>query len=396
MSGRGHILGLAAAVLLAGCSGEGVTRTDQGAIERRWSDGQLPRYGGPRPGATNTAPLKVGLLLPLTGRYAAYGQSLLNAAALALFDAPSERAVDLLPRDTGGTPEGAAAAAVDAAAAGAGVLIGPALEASAAAAQRSVGASGAPLLMLSGDRRLAASGAFVAGHAPAALATQIVDFAYRRGVRVIAGLGPDTRAASEALLGMQAAAQARGMTIVSTGVLRGPMAEPELHAAIAQVLQAIGPDGALFLPFPAESLPPIARSIQAVSGGRSPILLGLADWDSIGLATLPSFGRAFFAGPDPAQTAAFRRRYAAFFGSAPPRDAALVYDLVATAQVAGSAAPGRGLSAYALEAPGGFVGVEGPFRLTREGAARRAYSIVGIVGGRLQAIEPASAGLLAN
>ena len=47
----------------------------------------------------------VGLLLPLSGRYAAEGETLLHAAQLALFDTADEQFV-LLPRDTGGHGEG--------------------------------------------------------------------------------------------------------------------------------------------------------------------------------------------------------------------------------------------------------------------------------------------------
>src|SRR3546814_13041969 len=55
-------------------------------------------------------PLKVGLLLPLSGASADVGQALLNAAQLALFDLGGDR-FPLVVRDTPGPPEGAAAAA---------------------------------------------------------------------------------------------------------------------------------------------------------------------------------------------------------------------------------------------------------------------------------------------
>ena len=45
---------------------------------------------------------RVGLLLPLSGRYASEGETLLRAAQLALFDTADERFL-LLPRDTEGT-----------------------------------------------------------------------------------------------------------------------------------------------------------------------------------------------------------------------------------------------------------------------------------------------------
>src|SRR3990170_354043 len=69
-------------------------------------------------------PVKVGLLLPLSGSRADVGQALLNAAQLALFDLGGER-FTLVVRDTQGTPEGAAAAAEAVLAEDAALILGP-------------------------------------------------------------------------------------------------------------------------------------------------------------------------------------------------------------------------------------------------------------------------------
>ncbi|WP_446924839.1 ABC transporter substrate-binding protein, partial [Klebsiella pneumoniae] len=68
--------------------------------------------------------VRVGLLLPLSGRGSEIGPALRNAAEMALFDAGVEN-FELLPRDTGGTSEGAAAAAESALVDGARLIIGP-------------------------------------------------------------------------------------------------------------------------------------------------------------------------------------------------------------------------------------------------------------------------------
>ena len=66
----------------------------------------------------------VGILLPLTGRHAAIGQALLNAAQLALFDLADDD-FKMIVGDTGGTPEGARAATRDLLDQGAGLILGP-------------------------------------------------------------------------------------------------------------------------------------------------------------------------------------------------------------------------------------------------------------------------------
>src|SRR3546814_469805 len=88
-------------------------------------------------------PVKVGLLLPLSGSRADVGQALLNAAQLALFDLGGER-FTLVVRDTKGTPEGAAAAAEAALAEQAVLLLGPLFATSAEAVKPIVDAAAVP------------------------------------------------------------------------------------------------------------------------------------------------------------------------------------------------------------------------------------------------------------
>ncbi|MGH7059404.1 MAG: ABC transporter substrate-binding protein, partial [Stellaceae bacterium] len=89
-----------------------------------------PPYGEPPPmpappsAAAATGPAKVALLVPLSGGNAELGKAILNAAQLALFETGGDR-LTLVPRDTGGTPQGAANAARAAIGEGAKVIFGP-------------------------------------------------------------------------------------------------------------------------------------------------------------------------------------------------------------------------------------------------------------------------------
>ncbi len=397
-------LGLLALGACADVAGE--RAVEAGVADRRWSEGRLPRYGAPRPveaplaeGAAREAagktapPLKVGLLLPLSGPYADYGRNLLNAAALAMFDMGGVHALDLMPRDTGGRADGAASAAVEVLAHGADALIGPATPAAAANATRAATAHGAPILALTADRRMAEPGVFAMGHAAEASATRIVDFAYRRGVRVIAAIAPEGAYGKAALRGLEGAAAGRGMRVAAIQELprdaNATAIERATAAALAAVAVAPDAEGALFLPFPAEELAPFAAAIQARHRSNPPMLLGLEGWDSALLPKLPGFEHAYYAGADPRLSASFRARYVAAFGEAPARDAALVYDMTAMLAAAGRSATGRRLGAFDLTTAAGYRGVEGAFLLTPEGVVRRTYAVVGVRDGALDVIEPA-------
>ncbi len=360
---------------------------------RRWSEGRLPSYqtsGAQRP-ATSNAPIRVGLLLPISGPYAAYGKNLADAAALALFDAQIPRQIELLPRDTRATPEGAASAAIDALSAGATVLIGPVTPSGAIAAARATLGSGTPLLLLTGDRSAAEPGVFAAGHAPQAAATRIIDFAHKQGVQVITGVAPDDAAGRAALAGMQAAAQVRGIRVAGRYYVPVQANGDARRATLASALQSLQGNGALFLPFPAEALPTLNADLNAIQSGAAP-LLGGPEWDGANLASLPAFARSAYAGYDPRYTGSFRQRYQSAYGKPPARGAALVYDLTATVALAAQSARGAGLGNHDLTLAGGFQGVQGSFQLTRHGAAVRQYAIIGVRNGQLQIVEPANSG----
>ncbi|HET6519937.1 MAG TPA: ABC transporter substrate-binding protein, partial [Geminicoccaceae bacterium] len=85
-----------------------------------------PPAPAPQPPAAELPPAepRIGLLLPLSGSAQPLGEDMLQAAQMALFDV-GENELVLLPRDTRGTPDGAAAAARAVLSDGAGLIIGP-------------------------------------------------------------------------------------------------------------------------------------------------------------------------------------------------------------------------------------------------------------------------------
>jgi ABC-type branched-subunit amino acid transport system substrate-binding protein len=76
----------------------------------------------PPPETERAGPVKIGLLLPLSGPNAELGKAMLDAAQLALFERGGDR-LTLVPRDTRGTAGCAADAARAAIADGAGIIL---------------------------------------------------------------------------------------------------------------------------------------------------------------------------------------------------------------------------------------------------------------------------------
>ncbi|MFM2130582.1 MAG: hypothetical protein RL477_2128, partial [Pseudomonadota bacterium] len=155
---------------------------------------------------TGVVPLvRIAVLLPLSGPEAKLGQALLNAAQLALFSIADE-SFTLLPFDTRGTPEGAAAAARRAVDDGARLVLGPVFSASVAAAAPITRAAGIQMVSFSNDRAVAGNGVYIMGFTPETQIGRITGYAAARGVRRIAAVVPAGAFGERVLASLTAAA----------------------------------------------------------------------------------------------------------------------------------------------------------------------------------------------
>jgi ABC-type branched-subunit amino acid transport system substrate-binding protein len=343
------------------------------------------------PMAPVPAVARAGLLLPLSGQQAGLGQAMLNASYMALFDeAPT--GVELAPRDTGGTPSGAAAAARAAIAEGAGVLIGPLTSAEAAAVAPVARAAGVPVLAFTNDAQRATEGVWVLGITPQQQVRRVVAAAARDGAQRFALAAPDGefgRALAVALRGAtadlglpppaialhpagadpgMAAGAARLAAPQADAVLIGESGERARRFAAAYVaegqVQQVAPQrGALPVP---------AAPAAAPTGPR---LLGTALWlTDPNLRTEPGLAGAWFPGPDGRARARFEGRYRDAFRETPPRIAATTYDAAALA----ARALRNGAPLGSLTAVQSFAGADGPVRLLPGGQTLRGLAIYAV------------------
>jgi branched-chain amino acid transport system substrate-binding protein len=139
------------------------------------------RVPPPEPPAQQAQPerpkeIKVGLMLPLSGPAAALGQDMLQSAQMALFDVGPNDVV-LLPRDDGGTAEGARRAATELVRENVEVIIGPlysqAVQATSPIAQQ----AGIPVLAFSNVASVATTDTYLLGFRPEEQVARVVQFA---------------------------------------------------------------------------------------------------------------------------------------------------------------------------------------------------------------------------
>lgn len=400
---------------------DSTTGVSPGPVEKRYSLTQFPGAEG-EPIKTSPPPpiaagqVRIALLLPLSGRNAALGQSMLNAAQMALFDLSDQR-FELLPYDTGGTPDGAAQASRYAIADGNSIILGPLLASSVLAASPAAWTAKVPMVAFSSDREVAGNDVYVVGFTPATEVRRVVTFAQSQGLRRIAVLAPDNAYGRRVVTALEQTVVADGGE-VSAKALYDPRAI-NFDEAIRKVA---GPGGAARaaaaegsterdpgaetadtsvrepdpdLPFDALMIADGGKRLQAIAGhlplyGIEPTrvrVLGTGAWDEPGIGSEPSLVGGWYASPPPNLRSAFEQQYSDVYRAKPHRLSTLAYDATALAVILGQRGGEAGYTADMLTDPKGFMGRDGLFRLDANGIAERALAVMEVTREGAQVIS---------
>jgi ABC-type branched-subunit amino acid transport system substrate-binding protein len=390
---RAGLLGAAsgAAVLLAGCMPSGLgggAGAPSAPAPEPASAPPVETPAAPPPAQTiGTGPVKVGLLLPLTGPGAAasLGPALRNAVELAALTSGASD-VTFLIKDDASSAQGAKLAAQAALAEGAELLIGPVFAGSVKAAGAVARAANRPLIGFSSDATAAAPGVYLLSLLIESYVERVVAFAAARGLKSVAALAPDSDFGAVAMAALRTSAAAHGLRVM----LEERYAPSARAAAMAKVAALGAQIDSLFLGEPPESAGAAAQAMAAAGLKPGQIqLLGVSQWSEPRVARLPQLAGAWFAAPDPAGFSGMAQRYRAKYGAEPPRLASLAYD---AASLAAALARTQGQARYsvqALTAPTGFNGVDGVFRLRGDGLNERGLAVLRLEEGQARLIDAA-------
>src|SRR5437763_11027450 len=200
-------------------------------------------FGGP-PGAPpppgTAGPVRVAVLLPWSGANADLGKAMLEAAQLALFTTGNDR-LTLVPRDTSGTPDGAANAARSAIAEGAQLILGPLLAAEVDAVKPVAGQANVNVIAFSTATQLAGGNVFLMGFLPRQEVVREVSFARERGAARLPVLAPNSEYGRLMTDALREAVGPAGGTVVRTEFLDPRAADAA--AAIRRLVGGPGPTG---------------------------------------------------------------------------------------------------------------------------------------------------------
>lgn len=375
---RRNLLAAAAMAALAGCA-------------------VVPKAPAPAPAPTPTAPEsdiptdterhRVALLVPTTGPNAGVGQSLANAANMALLDTGAKN-LRITTYDTGTNPGEAARRAV---ADGNKLILGPLLSDDIASVAAVAKPAHVPLISFSNDEKAAGKDVFIIGNLPGQSIARTVKYARGKGVTTFAALVPKGDYGERASSSLLASVRDAGGSVVAMETYDRSAAS---IAAAASRIKAKSGYGALLIADSGSLSAKAAVSYRAAGGGSGVRLLGTELWGGEReLATSPALNGAWFSTVSDVRFAQFAKSYRTRFGAAPFRIATLGYDSVLlTLRVARDWAPGKAFPATAMLDPGGFLGVDGPFRFGRTGLIERALEVRTVEGGAVKVVSAAPSG----
>jgi ABC-type branched-subunit amino acid transport system substrate-binding protein len=342
---------LLAASLVAACSTGGLGGIGLGALP-------LANPFSPDPPVASetlgTGTIKVAMLLPLSaeGSVGALARDLKNAAALALRDFPDAN-LQIVVKDDSGTPQGARAAANQAAAEGAELILGPLFADSVTAVTTQSNARNLPVVAFSTDTSRSSRGVYLLSFTPQGDVNRVIRYAASRGKRTFAALVPNTASGALYESEFQRAVAAAGGRVVSVERYdTNPQSMQERAVALGQLIAAnnpvpppppkpgepppppAGPNGidAVFLPDGGDATPFIAQ-LAAANGVRPGMVtyLGSGQWNDPRVIRESNVSGGWYPGPDDTSFAAFSSRYRSAYGATPLRNATLAYDAVSLA-----------------------------------------------------------------
>lgn len=374
---------VAMALLMAGCQtivpkGQGPTQP-QGPAQP-----EKPGQIGPEL-PTDTERHRIALLLPMSGSNAGVGQSIANAANLAVLDTGGQR----IRITTYDTATGAAAAGQRAVADGNKLILGPLLAEDVRLVAPYAQRASVPIISFSNDSSVASKGTFVMGYTPVQSIDRVVQFARSKGMTKFAGLVPSGVYGQRASTALIRSVENAGGQVVSMQnfdrtqtSLSGAITRLSRNSPYEAVLIADGGRIAL-------QAAPLIRKNSAQAQ-----ILGTELWNTeTSLSSNATMRGAWFASVQDGLYRQMATKYRARYGSAPYRISSLGYDgVLLVTRIARDWKIGTNFPIRTLTDTSGFGGIDGAFRFGEDGIAERTLEVKQVGAGGLSVVSPAPKG----
>ena len=344
--------------------------------------------------------VKVALLIPMSGDSAALGKSLLDAAVLAIYDkynGLSSREitarVELLPKDTTDSIEGAEKAAQDAIQEGATLILGPLLSKQVGAVSSIAKHKNIPIITFSNNITVAGDGVFLFGFIPEQQVIRIVQYSLTHKILNIAALVPSNPYGAAIVKQLSTEARKNGTRIHPIEYYTEDLSALDTNVGrLARFLQDDPSSGkSLFIAEGSDKLKTLTNTLAANGITSTTVqFLGTGLWDDPEITKWSNVQSGWFASSPPEKYRAFEKHFTATYGYKPERRASLSYDAVALATTLALSYNGKNFTKEMIVDPVGFNGpANGIFRFHEDGTIERALSILMVTPAGFKTVDPA-------
>ncbi|GLQ58166.1 penicillin-binding protein activator [Devosia nitrariae] len=352
--------------------------TTQPAMASGVTQSELPPLQQASGESIGRGPVRVALLLPLTGdaTLSSTGHSMANGARLAMSYIETNPNIaentTIVIKDTGVSIAGATGAAADAVSEGASLILGPMRADQVTAAGAVARSAGIPLIGFSNTPAAAGPGVYLLNILPETELRRSLAFAQRQGRRRFAAIVPTTTFGQAQEAAFRQTVGAMGFTPSAVHQFASATDARRIVDNLEPRIRS-GEVDALFLP-DRTSAPLFAGLISSTGVARQSIaIIGSADWEGDPtIAATPFLAGALYPAVDEAGYRAILADYQTRFGGVPHRLTTLAYTATILANAAPLSMAQPKYNAGALTNPQGFNGRDGLFRFAPDGKAQMA------------------------
>lgn len=327
---------------------------------------------------------RVALLVPLTGSNAAVGQSIANAATMALLDTNAQN----LRVTTYDTSINAGNAADKAIADGNEMILGPLLSSNIPAVAVKARPAKVPVISFSNDETAASRGVYIMGSLPGQSVARTVNYARSRGIKTFGALVPRGEYGQRASSALLETARSSGGSVVALEVYDRSAASV---TNAAQRLLAKGEFDAVLIADGGRIAARAATVLKPNDASVSARILGTELWsgESV-IGTTPAMRGAWFSAVADNRFSQFAKSYKSRFGAQPYRIATLGYDAVLlTLRITRDWRLGTEFPSGEMTNKDGFLGLDGAFRFQKDGLIERSFEVREVNAGGVTVISPA-------
>ena len=325
--------------------------------------------------------LRVAMLLPLRGKLASMGESMKNAAMMAIGDVNNNNLVVQF-YDTKGTSSGARVAFENAMNANSRLILGPLLAEEVAAISNEAKSRGVPVISFSTSPSVLQPGVYSIGLLNDDQINSVIKYAVGQGRKRLAVVLPDNQSGINMLKSVMKAGRDNGMEVTKVGFYSPTAMDfTGLASSMAGGAREGGDAGfdALLVPEYGNRLKSITSMFSYYDVSAPQVLfMGTSVWANTGLSKETELYGAVYPVMSMSRQHSFASKYKELFGQTPNGLGIFAYDAIS---MASAMANQKGNIVAQIVKPDGYSGMSGLFRILENGQNEHGLDIVRVSAG---------------